>query len=499
MITSQDGGNVHTTHNVRQGIYASDKEKQAYENRGEYDSDIYHKDKTYKEINKEQSALKKEGKLDDYMTGKKINPNDKTDLDHIVAAKTIDNDRARVLAEVDGKQLANTRTNLKMTDRSLNRSKKDKSAEEVIKNIDNKSEKLAQNETKRGYLTQNEQKEKAKLMRQKEMIDDEKFLEEYEKSKKKIDKEVDKAYYTSSKPYKELFKTGTKDSAEIAIYSAVGVVLRDFVAGMISELKILIKEFGNESIPDIIKRFSERLKMLWENLKAKWKDIFAGSIESAFQAFFSNLVVFVINIFVTTSKNIVRIIRAGFVSLWQAVKIIINSPADMPMEDRISEASKLLVSGLITAGVMLGSTAIANWLKTIPKAKTLFDINIPLINESVGDAIVVCLSGAIGAMLSTIVIYYMDKFANKKKIEQIEIQLVAQNGVVVQYEVAKTWCVLHDALMYADEITNRYKQFLSECKKRIDDSARKVDEALDELSRKNDEFSKLIEQIQNKG
>ena len=72
VLNAKDGGNVHTTHNVRQDIYANEAEKQKYENRGKYNPDDYHKDAEYIRINKEQSNLKKEGKLTDYMTGKKL-------------------------------------------------------------------------------------------------------------------------------------------------------------------------------------------------------------------------------------------------------------------------------------------------------------------------------------------------------------------------------------------------------------------------------------------
>lgn len=49
-----------------------------------------------------------------------------------------------------------------------------------------------------------------------------------------------------------------------------------------------------------------------------------------------------------------QIIRAGFTSLWQAVKIITNPPKDIPKEDIYYEASKIMVIGLISATAMLG-------------------------------------------------------------------------------------------------------------------------------------------------
>lgn len=200
VLDAQDGGNVNTTRNVRKGIYANEKEKRAYENRGEYISRKYHSHEKYKEINKKQGELKEEGRLKDYMTGKTLDPNTETHLDHIVAAKTIHDDGARVLAEADGLSLANKESNLKMTDASLNMSKKAKTADEFLARRDERIRELKRVKEKRGYLTESEQKEQIKLDKQKE-INDEEFRRQYDESKKEIDSKVDKAYYTSSKPY----------------------------------------------------------------------------------------------------------------------------------------------------------------------------------------------------------------------------------------------------------------------------------------------------------
>jgi len=109
------GGNVDTVHNVREGVYATEKEKRLYENRGEYNSDEYHKDPNYIKINKQHSQDRKQGKATDYMTGKKLDRHKSHDLDHIKSAKEIHEDAGRVLAEIDGSTLANTDTNLAPT------------------------------------------------------------------------------------------------------------------------------------------------------------------------------------------------------------------------------------------------------------------------------------------------------------------------------------------------------------------------------------------------
>lgn len=437
VLNSKDGGNVNTTHNVRKGIYASEAEKQRYENRGEYDSAHYHTDKNYIAINKEQSELKKQGQSIDYMTGKRIGLSDSTDLDHIVSAKTIHDDRARVLAEIDGAKLANTRDNLTLTDSTLNRSKKAMNADEFIAHTKRSSAELDKISKTRD-LSDKEKMRKERL----ESIDDNKLREDYAKSKENIDKKVDRAYYTSAKPYKEALITGAQDAGKMAIHFAVGMILKEFIEGMSIELKTLFREFGNESLGDIFKRFAKRLEQIWANLRAKWKDIIAGSFEAGIVAFFGNLVVFAVNIVFTTMKRVVRIIRAGFTSLYQAVKKLFDK--NTPENERLFEASKIFVAGLIGAVTMLSGEYITKWLYAIPGLNVILGIPLPFLDETIGDALGLCISAALGAVLSTIAIYYMDKWANDKKIAGLQIQMMTKSGEIVQYKLMQTWFVLQD-------------------------------------------------------
>lgn len=478
VLDSKDGGNVNTTHNVRQGIYASDKERQRYEQREAYDTNKYHQGK-YRTINNQYKKIKEQGELTDYMTGQRLAPNADTELDHIVAAKTIHDDRARVLAEVDGTKIANTESNLAMTDSSLNRMKKDKTAQEFIQRRDERLEAIAKNQQKRGYLTESEQKELAKLEKQKQ-INDEQFIAEYEGSQRDIDRAVDKAYYTSSKPYKEAVLTGAKDAGKMALHSVIGIVLHDLIKGMMIEIKILVKEFGNESFKEIFTRFKNRLQTIWEDLKAKWKDIIAGSLESAILSFFSNIIVFVINTIFTTLKKIVQIIRAGFNSLYQAIKILVNPPKDMPKDEVMREAAKVLVSGLIAATTMLGAAAMTEMLEGLcPALKT---VRLPFAeNETILGAVALCLTAALGAILSTIAIYYIDKWASDSKESRLQLQIMGKSGEIVQLKTAQSWLVLHDAWQFTLSITQSTINKINEAQEAIAKSSQETKESFSDV------------------
>ena len=139
LIKDRHGGDVDTIHNVRQiGIddqmtYKNKKNAEAYENRGEYDSASYHSHEGYKTKNAEISKARKAGKLQDAYTGKPIPGNKPSDLDHVISAKEIHDDRGRVLSGLNGEDLANSPENLQATNPHTNRTKKADSMDVFLK------------------------------------------------------------------------------------------------------------------------------------------------------------------------------------------------------------------------------------------------------------------------------------------------------------------------------------------------------------------------------
>ncbi len=473
--SAKEGGQVSTTHNVRNGIYANDEERLRYENRGEYDSYKYHKDSNYIAINKEQSALKKQGKMTDYMTGREIKRNAGVDLDHKISAKAIHEDRARVLAEKSGAKLANTKDNLALTDSSLNRMKKDKSPEEFIAY---KHDKLAEYERKMqdGSLSPKEWEKMEKL----KSIDDDAFLKEAQKSKNQIDRKIDKAYYGSAKPYEELANTTLTDIQNIAkggLKSAVAIVMIEVVRALFFELRATFKNFGNESLKDIFKRLKERAKIVFENIKANFKGIFEGSIEQSIGAFLSNLALFVINIFYTTAKRLASLIRAGFGSLIRAIKILANPPANMPKEDVAFEAAKVFVAGIITALSFLFAEGIDKLIKTI----------CPFL-APISEPVSVTMSALIGGILSTVALYYLDKWRSGDKEAKIQVQIMTKSGEIVQFKLAQSYFVLKDAYEYLGFAWQKTAQNLQSVQSEIEASSLRVKTSLNELDSKMNEL-----------
>ena len=399
------GGNVDTVHNVRQGVYATEREKQRYENREQYDSKHYHSDERYIQINAKHSAEKKSGESVDYLTGEKIAPNQKTDLDHVVSAHEIHNDPGRILAEVDGRKLANTESNLKPTDSTYNRSKGAKSMTEFIGGKNQKVARLEELKAKSSRTPQ-EEKELEKLEKFPK-IDDERALAQDKASRKATDWEINKAYYISGKFIGDVAKTGAKEGAKMGLQQAIGTIMVEFFSLLFDEAFDIYKHGFKTSSDEqsFLNALKERIKRIAAKLKARWKELSMQILESGIMGtisgFISNLATVLINTFITTSKRVARIIREGFFSLFKAIKLMLFPPKDMTREDALHEAKKLLATGVIVSiGVYLEGQ-LDLLIKGVPLLGTI-DLSSILIS-------------LLTAFATALAVYYLDKKRNDKK------------------------------------------------------------------------------------
>lgn len=358
IVHDRHGGDVDTVHNVRQiGIDSEMKYKNAnnendYEKRGAYDSDAYHKDPRYIAINKNVSEKKKNGGLIDSYTGKKFARNANVDLDHAVASKEIHEDRGRVLAGLDGLDLANNEDNLKPTDRSINRSMQDKDMDVYLadwekKTPERKNRIIALKE--KDSLTDKERKELEKLEKL-DQIDPDKMRDENKKARKAYDAKIQKAYYTSEKFYKDTAIAAGSLGAEMGMRQAMGFVFVEIYMGAEHELKGMP---ANSSLEDMLKAVGTGVKNGAENAKKKYKEIFSKFGEGFISGSLASITTTICNIFFTTAKNLVRNIRQIYASVVQAGKVLLFNPDNLMFGDRIKTSTIIIATG---ASVLVGTT-----------------------------------------------------------------------------------------------------------------------------------------------
>ena len=401
-VYDKTGGNVDTVHNVRNGIYATEEAQEEYENRVDYDTHKYHSHDKYIDINKTNSELKKQGKLKDYMTDESIGRNEKSDLDHIISAKEIHDDAGRVLAHLNGSDLANTETNLKSTGSTINRSKKADTMQDFIKRKDTNLEEKEVLLSKEILTSQEENR--LKKLEKLEKINNKKALKSDKEAREQYNIKVNKTYYTSSEFAKNTVSTGTNEGSKMGMQQALGLVMTEFFTALFDEILDIYKNgytngFDNDSFFKILK---ERLKRISLRIKDKWKDVALAFKDGFLSGFISNLVTTVINAFVTTGKRVVRIIREGIFSLFKAIKLLLFPPENMSFSDAMHEAKKLLATGLI---ISVGVIAEEYIDKLIQSTGALAPFS---------DMLTTVFIGAITGLAVTMVVYHIDKKKNDK-------------------------------------------------------------------------------------
>jgi len=344
------------------------------------------------------------GKIIDRYTGKeigvkingrieKIGP---IDNEHITSVKTIEEDSKNHLYANGDKpedrvnsrvEMARNDNNLSLIDGNMNRSKGSKDLMDWSNSTNKKDPTKTNGEI---YGTKKELLEK-----------------EYKKSNDFIKKEQIKNQ--TKKQGKEITFTGAKEGAKMGLQQAVGIVLKELTESIFDEISdIYHNGFKDEN--KIGETFfivlKERLLKIGNRILSKWEDVVKAFGDGFFSGFLSNLVTVIINMFVTTGKRVVRIIREGFFSLLKALKLLIFPPENMTIKEAAHEATKLIVAALAISGGILLEQYMEILLKSMPFA----------------DMISTVIIGIITGLATSLLVYLIDKLdlfgVEKEKLDE---------------------------------------------------------------------------------
>ncbi len=370
LVKDQHGGDVDTIHNVRQidkdgkMTYKNKKNQSNYENRGDYNSSEYHSDKRYIEKNRQIKKNKEGGNLYDTYTGEKIRMNEKSDLDHTISAKEIHDDRGRVLAGLKGTELANSQENLNATNPRTNRTKKADSMDDFL--------------GKYGDEYNDGQK---KNMQNKDAI-----------ARKSYETKLAKAYYTNPQFAKDVTFAAGSVGVRMGIRQALGFVFAEMWFAVKEEFGKIGKEFD---FGKLLTAVGNGIKRGFENAKGKYKELFEKFKKGAIAGALSSLTTTLCNIFFTTAKNVVKVIRQSYASIVQAGKVLFINPDNLPFGERMRAIVKILATG---ASVVAGSLVVEALSKT-PIA------GIPI----VGDVTQSFCGALVTGILSCTLLYFFDR------------------------------------------------------------------------------------------
>lgn len=471
LIQDQHGGDVDTIHNVREigkdpeMKYKDQNNASDYANRGDYNYNDYHdKNKTFATT---KSNKKKEwqengftpfedeytnGKL--YFTGKnRSNPEIEASLDHIVECKQIHDDPGRVLAKLDGAVLANCNENYAWVNKSLNSSMGS----------------WAKQQIQRWEKQCKEAKKTGQPLPPKPNVDMEAYIivhpeldettkanmrEHYKRAKKAYDAKLSRVYYTSKEFWQDTGIAAAKLGLTMGLRQALGLVFTE-IWFTVKDAIIQSKKDGKALFDAIAKAIKQGLK----NAKNKFREIWEKFIEGAVAGILSSLVTTLANIFFTTSKNVIKIIRESFASLSQASKILFINPDCYSLGNRFVSAAKVIATG---ASVIAGSM-VKELFKTSPIA------GIPIIEDVVPTFCSVLVTGIMSCSLLHILDHnkYIKKAVFKldqlPDIDNFNVALTKQCELLDKY-LAEFIKIDFDLLKQQEECFSKASTQLSTCK-----------------------------------
>lgn len=392
------GGNVTTVHNAnnkdfidfdgekyKKGVYAQQEDEY---NRNDYTNTKNSNGQQFAGDGKNsvgsnftKSKMDNDNNVIDAYTGKTQRA-DTTSPDHIESLSQYHKDGGFMQSNKQKADFGTDENNLALTDRSINQSMRDFSKENWK---DKESEKGLKNKDKFG-------------------IDEEKLNNELKKAKEVKENHLPTNLEKGEYYLKNSASTGLNEGSKMGMQQAIGLVMTEFFTALFDEILDIYKNGFSNGFED--DRFfivlKDRLKNIALKIQAKWKNVAIAFKDGFLSGFISNLVTTAINMFVTTGKRVVRIIREGIFSLFKAIKMLIFPPENMTYEEAMHEAKKVVASGLI---ISLGVIA-EQYIDTLIKGS--------IILEPLSDILTTIFVGAITGVAVTMTVYYIDKKKNDK-------------------------------------------------------------------------------------
>jgi len=396
MILDQHGGDVDTIHTVRQidsdpdMEYKNPQNQANYENRGPYNrasvtgpgtryQQMQHDArKAYGEDNSNTVKDAYEDKELHFLGRSKERPTDKNaNLDHVIPVKKIFDDRARTLSGILTEELANDKDNLQWTNEHLNKSMRDDMGEDYVSKHPELAESVKDN-----------------ILRYQRQATD------------SYEKRLAKTYYLSSQFANDVYSAAGKTAAKMGARQAVGFMMSEIVFSVLEVIDQQTEE--NEfDMPVFLVNIAEAVKEGFKKAVQKYEDLFGRLIDGAVSGAMATLTTTIWNIFTTTAKDTVRIIRQSSVSLVKAGEVLFINPNDYLLGEKLCETAKILaMGGAVVAGTIVG--------ETINKSPACA---LPYVGEAIQ---IFCSSFVTGTMTCTILLYFDRSKLVGKLAEQLD-------------------------------------------------------------------------------
>lgn len=377
LFKDKKGGEVDTIHNVRNGVWATDAEKQHYEQRDEYDSTPYHQHENYIATGQQDKARHTAGTLHDPYRNTMLGAHEQRNLDHVISAKEIHDDAGRVLAGLSGVELANQSSNLQSTHETINKSKKQAPVNEYLQKlpglITTHETTLAKDRKRLAALPREtpQQQHKARELEDKirktenkltelKAVDPEAMRKRDAEARAPYEQQINHTYYTSSKFWSQTAGAASMAGLAMGTRQMLGMVMAEVWFELREQLPVLLDELKRKfSFEVFLDSITNSLKGIWERVQARFSSFLIAFKDGVFAGILGSLTTTLFNILATTQVMAIKIIREVWGQLVKAIKLMIFNPDQLSFVELCQAVTSLLSMGSAT---VVGSMAYAQLL-----------------------------------------------------------------------------------------------------------------------------------------
>ncbi|PWM77798.1 MAG: hypothetical protein DBY32_08130 [Phascolarctobacterium sp.] len=449
------------------------------------------RDPKYKEANKEMKNKQQTGNLKDAYTGKKIKREDKANLDHVVSRKEIFENQRRKQANLSTEELANKKENLKPTNESLNKSKKDKSVDEYLEHREQREKDLKEqnkrankkiDESNMSPVEKKAAKEKNnKRLQDKLDADDERMKEADKKARNAINKDI------AIGVTKQVSKKASIDALKQMSIEALFALLKEIMNGLIRFFKSQAKSFNS---------FLEEMKKSIRNFFNK----ITSFLETGATSFVGTVVSEIFGPIVSLFKRLASLIKQGVSTIWEAIKYLRDEKhKNEPFSIKVAQVGKIIVAGMVAGGAIFGGEVFEKFLITVPGMQ----IQIPMIG-TLANIIGMFLASVISGVVGAIALNLIDKFiAKKQKREILERISERNNNILIAqrqlYEVSEGK-MFQTKNNTNNNINERHNYAYSQINNSLENIEKNLNndkygqESLDKIETETDSFLKIIKE-----
>lgn len=430
IFNDKDGGNVTTIHNFTRGITANDLDKErflAFDRDGMWTKTgqryVYETDRgkyAPRQKTERDAIIKSDASIESGYTDRKDLPhNGQTQLEHIVPIGEIENDpRNFLFFTQEGRiDLAYNEKNLTWLEQPINSSKGDYPLKAWL-NMKQGGRSITNAE----YFGINVEKALS--------LDD-------------AARKAYKAYQRKAAIQKqglELAQTGLKQGVILGTREVFAIIFIEFNDEASICIQGLMERYrrGELTIGEIIEESKVALFNIKDRLLEKYKDIIGAFVSGMGSGFFSNLLVFAINNFITTAKHIVMIIREAVYALIHTGKIMCSDKYPSS-EAKAQAAAEVLISSTTICLTALLGDAMRKYLSVVPYS------------EEISQA----LSAIIVGVSIVLISYYF---------QSMQAELAATTAAVTQTALTTT-DTIETVQQYTKNSEKRMQQMKSQTKK----------------------------------